>query len=68
MKEISVKSLECDMASNVTKVTIEIVSVNGDFRRVLETLNFPIEGRFTGISDTLYEAIHEKLEANGIEL
>jgi 23S rRNA C2498 (ribose-2'-O)-methylase RlmM len=68
MKEINIKSLECDMASNVTKVTIDIVSVNGDFRRVLETLNFPLEGRFTSISDTLYEAIHEKLEANGIEI
>jgi 23S rRNA C2498 (ribose-2'-O)-methylase RlmM len=68
MKEINIKSLECDMASNITKVTIDIVSVNGDFRRVLETLNFPLEGRYTGISDDLYEAIHSKLEENGIEV
>lgn len=68
MKELEVKSLETNLASNITTVTVDILSVNGDFKRVLETLKFPVIGKFITIDDALIEAINEVLAQNGIEL
>ncbi len=56
------------MASNITTVTVDLIGVNGTFKRVLDTFKFPVQGRHTSISEELQEAVQQVLEENGVEL
>lgn len=68
MKELKIKSLTCNLASNITQVEVQIFSVNGAIKRLEDSLELEIQGRFTGIDDALIEAVTEVLEANGVML
>lgn len=63
---IAIKSLECNLASNITKVTFDITEQVGPLTRVKETLSVEIEGKFTAIDDILIEQIVDLLAANGV--
>jgi hypothetical protein len=63
---IAIKSLECNLASNVTKVTFDITEKLGPITRVKETLTLDIEGKHTTIDDVLLEQISEILEQQGL--
>jgi hypothetical protein len=63
---IAIKSLECNLASNVTKVTFDITEQLGPITRVKETLTLDIEGKYTTIDDVLLEQISEILEQQGL--
>lgn len=63
---IAIKSLECNLASNITKVTFDITEQVGSLTRVKDTLSVEIEGKFTAIDDVLIEQIVDLLAANGV--
>lgn len=63
---IAIKSLECNLASNVTKVTFDITEQLGPITRVKETLTLEVEGKYTTIDDVLLEQISEILEQQGL--
>lgn len=68
MIKLNIKSLETDLTSNVTTVTVELFETNGVFTKLKETLRFDLTGRYTSIDDELMEKVRETLTTNGIAL
>lgn len=68
MIKLNIKSLETDLTSNITTVTVELFETNGIFTKLKETLRFDLVGRYTSIDEALIEKVTETLTANGIAL
>ncbi len=68
MIKLNIKSLETDLTSNITTVTVELFETNGIFTKLKETLRFDLVGRYTSIDEALTEKVTETLTANGITL
>ena len=68
MKELKIKSLTCNLASNITQVEVQIYSITGALKMLESTIELEVQGRFTAIDDALIETVTDILETNGVTL
>lgn len=62
---ISIKSIETNLTSNITKVTLDVIESQGSFSKVKDTLIFDLQGRYTQINQELMDAIETFLTNSG---
>lgn len=68
MRELKIKSLTCNLASNITQVEVQIYSITGALKMLESTIELEVQGRFTAIDDALIETVTDILETNGVTL
>ena len=68
MKKLKIKSLTCNLASNITQVEVQIYSITGALKMLESTIELEVQGRFTAIDDALIETVTDILETNGVTL